>query len=438
MNFSLFLKLWEDKLRDPSKGGMTPGGLRYSSSRRSYTSQSRPESDAKEVIKDRKAQSDKERFDNRLKDRAEGHSKAGGGGPKRDEDKEVKEIIADRPKSEEAPKKKDQEFDAKINRRRSSGKETRPETPYVRGRGDKETKKAIANPKKSWDEKWLEDEEKRKDKEKMKIDREERKRKEDESKRRKRNESFSVFCQMVEATKDRDEGDPKRRLINKSLEKGLKHGKHWTSRHMGSKGEPTDMISAPAVKDTIKKKDGTHSVYKKSHEKKKVESDRKKAEDSIKQSSLERSYKKRNVDAEKEKTGVHDWHTQQHDGEIKPERMTPEHKKAVSLEKNKDKKSKGHPKIEEGLFTDFLNDQHAPLYEVLGKDNKMPKCPVGYKWNNMTMRCEPKTERDSVAGDKGQKMPHGQAHYNVIGSSGYDGGWAFQEPPTSMDMNPDH
>jgi hypothetical protein len=87
-------------------------------------------------------------------------------------------------------------------------------------------------------------------------------------------------------------------------------------------------------------------------------------------------------------------------------------------------------------FTEFCEALKDPLYEVLGKDNIMPKCPVGYKWNQMTMRCEPKTERDSVDADKGQKMPQGQFHYNVIGSSGYDGGWAFQEKPTNTPGSP--
>jgi hypothetical protein len=81
-------------------------------------------------------------------------------------------------------------------------------------------------------------------------------------------------------------------------------------------------------------------------------------------------------------------------------------------------------------FSEFCESLKDPLYEVLGKDNKMPMCPVGYKWNNMTMRCEPKTAKDGVQGPRDGKMPHGQHHYNVIGSSGYDGGWAFQEKPT--------
>jgi hypothetical protein len=81
-------------------------------------------------------------------------------------------------------------------------------------------------------------------------------------------------------------------------------------------------------------------------------------------------------------------------------------------------------------YSQWLDDQKDPLYEVLGKDNIMPKCPTGYKWNQMTMRCEPKTEKDNVNGQGDKKMPGGQNHYNVIGSSGYDGGWAFEERPT--------
>ncbi len=74
------------------------------------------------------------------------------------------------------------------------------------------------------------------------------------------------------------------------------------------------------------------------------------------------------------------------------------------------------------------NDNCMPaLYEL--KDEG-PKCPIGYKWNPKTMRCEPKTAKDSVAGSRGEQ-PYPQNNYNVIGSSGYDGGWAFQEPPTN-------
>ena len=78
-------------------------------------------------------------------------------------------------------------------------------------------------------------------------------------------------------------------------------------------------------------------------------------------------------------------------------------------------------------FTDFLNDLKDPLYEVKGE---MPKCPPGYKWNPKTMQCVPKTEKDNVNGPGNSKMPYGGNFYNVIGSSGWDGGWAFEELPT--------
>ena len=82
-------------------------------------------------------------------------------------------------------------------------------------------------------------------------------------------------------------------------------------------------------------------------------------------------------------------------------------------------------------FTEFCNSFKDPLYEVLGKDNVMPKCPVGYKWNKMTMRCEPKGPKDSVSGPGGSSPYSGGNYtYNIIGSSGYDGGWAFEEKPT--------
>lgn len=103
--------------------------------------------------------------------------------------------------------------------------------------------------------------------------------------------------------------------------------------------------------------------------------------------------------------------------------------KPQSRKKMKAERPKNTIKKEE-LFTDFLNDLQDPLYEV----NEMPKCPVGYKWNPKTMRCEPKTAKDEVGGPKGERSPHGAWTYNVIGSSGYDGGWAFQEPPTQDNM----
>ena len=99
-------------------------------------------------------------------------------------------------------------------------------------------------------------------------------------------------------------------------------------------------------------------------------------------------------------------------------------------EKSGKKKSKKSTK-KEGFFTDFMDSLMEPLYEVAG----MPKCPPGYKWNNKTMTCEPKTEKDTVNGPRGQKNPTSGNYYNVIGSSGYDGGWAFEEPPTIQNLS---
>ncbi len=82
-------------------------------------------------------------------------------------------------------------------------------------------------------------------------------------------------------------------------------------------------------------------------------------------------------------------------------------------------------------FSEWLEASKDPLYEVAGN----PKCPPGYKWNPKTMTCEPKTEKDTVNGPRGQKNPVSGNWYNVIGSSGYDGGWAFEEPPTTQNLS---
>ncbi len=96
-------------------------------------------------------------------------------------------------------------------------------------------------------------------------------------------------------------------------------------------------------------------------------------------------------------------------------------------------KHDGLPERKESMnFTEYCDaiEDVKPLYE---KEGKAPMCPKGYKWNMKTMRCEPKTERDSVAGEKdgGGRGTHG---YNVIGHTGYGDGWAFQTPPTNVDI----
>lgn len=84
-------------------------------------------------------------------------------------------------------------------------------------------------------------------------------------------------------------------------------------------------------------------------------------------------------------------------------------------------------------FSEWLEASKDPLYEVKGE---MPKCPVGYKWNPQTKQCVPKTEKDNVNGPDNKKMPYGGNFYNVIGSSGWDGGWAFEELPTPGTEDP--
>ncbi len=63
------------------------------------------------------------------------------------------------------------------------------------------------------------------------------------------------------------------------------------------------------------------------------------------------------------------------------------------------------------------------------------KCPEGYYFNKKELRCDPIKPRDSVGGksDKDSK-PGNTAGYNVWGSSGYAGGYAWEEQPSSNDL----
>ena len=88
-------------------------------------------------------------------------------------------------------------------------------------------------------------------------------------------------------------------------------------------------------------------------------------------------------------------------------------------------------------FTDFKESLCTPLYE---KEDAIPKCPPGYKFDKNLMMCVPKSGKDAVGNrqKEGNKdlRPGNGAGYNVIGSSGYDGsGYAFEERPTSNDLS---
>jgi len=82
-------------------------------------------------------------------------------------------------------------------------------------------------------------------------------------------------------------------------------------------------------------------------------------------------------------------------------------------------------------YTEYLAAIRNPLYEKEGVD---PKCPPGYVFDKQLLMCVPKTNKDSVGnnqkGDKDMKPGNG-AGYNVFGNSGYDGGYAFEEPATN-------
>ncbi len=96
--------------------------------------------------------------------------------------------------------------------------------------------------------------------------------------------------------------------------------------------------------------------------------------------------------------------------------------------------TKGGFKKESMNFTDYCDSIVAPLYE---KEGELPRCPPGYKWDKETVMCVPKTEKDAVGdrqkGKDKELKPGNGAGYNVFGNSGYNGGFAFEEPPTPND-----
>ena len=86
-------------------------------------------------------------------------------------------------------------------------------------------------------------------------------------------------------------------------------------------------------------------------------------------------------------------------------------------------------------FTEFLSSTRHPLYE---KEGELPKCPPGYRYDKEMKMCVPKSPKDAVGnsqkyGDKDLKPGNG-AGYNTWGSSGYDGGYAWEERPTGNDV----
>ncbi len=80
-------------------------------------------------------------------------------------------------------------------------------------------------------------------------------------------------------------------------------------------------------------------------------------------------------------------------------------------------------------YSEYIEATTSPLYQVEGE---MPSCPKGYKWDNTTMRCVPKTQKDSVSGKGGPMPANGSPAFRVWGNSGYDGGYAWEEPPTDQ------
>ena len=83
-------------------------------------------------------------------------------------------------------------------------------------------------------------------------------------------------------------------------------------------------------------------------------------------------------------------------------------------------------------FTEFCDACEGvyPLYQVEGKS---PSCPPGHRWNMKTLRCEPKTQQDSVqpGGGQGNKdmQPGNGPSFNTIGRTGVNGdGYAYEEP----------
>ena len=83
-------------------------------------------------------------------------------------------------------------------------------------------------------------------------------------------------------------------------------------------------------------------------------------------------------------------------------------------------------------YSEYIEATTSPLYQVEGE---MPSCPKGYRWDNTTMRCVPKSQKDSVSGPKGQGPNAINPSFRVWGNTGYDGGYAWEEPPTTQDLS---
>ena len=85
-------------------------------------------------------------------------------------------------------------------------------------------------------------------------------------------------------------------------------------------------------------------------------------------------------------------------------------------------------KVSEAMnFSEYLEatDGVKPVYHVEGE---LPKCPPGYKYNQKTKRCEPKTKEDEVGKDAKDSSPANSASYKVFGKTGLNGdGYAWEE-----------
>jgi hypothetical protein len=242
--------------------------------------------------------------------------------------------------------------------------------------------------------------------------------------------NFTEFLQTEEYKKF-----PKNKVQDKAASKpDTARGESQARKMDNARAAHTDKETKGEAKSAVKEREMDNR--KKGLERRYEDSDKnmKQQKDAEK---LQKDYDRRTADfVDRTPTRRTGWNTGPHDvWRPKSKRIKNTIKKPRDWYKGESGKDAGYFD-EKSPFSNFINDLQDPLYEVLGKDNKIPKCPVGYKWNPMTLRCEPKTERDSVDGDKGQKMPQGQFHYNVIGSSGYDGGWAFQEKPTNTPGTP--
>lgn len=63
------------------------------------------------------------------------------------------------------------------------------------------------------------------------------------------------------------------------------------------------------------------------------------------------------------------------------------------------------------------------------------KCPPGYRFDRKELMCVPIKPNDSVGRNHGkQSSPSNSPGYNTWGNSGYNGGYAWEEQPTSSDM----